>query len=88
VEELMHVLRTLELKPKSAEYHRTKRGWHLAIRIREKLSPVETVGAQFALRSDRRRELLNLMRARFLDGVSAFWRKRSNLLYERKLADG
>lgn len=50
------------LKVVSIMDRRTKKGWHRVIRLRQRLSPAETVALQAILGSDRRRENLNLMR--------------------------
>lgn len=68
---------------------RTRRGWHVVIRLREKLLPSEIVALQSILGSDGRREALNFMRAFAMrqkcNGVTGYWRKRWNILFAGKL---
>jgi hypothetical protein len=82
---LCHVLRTLGFVPCEVRYSRTRKGWHVLIAHHVRLSPAETVCAQFALGSDRKRETLNLMRVLRLKNAPRFWRQRWNLLYGYKL---
>ena len=68
---------------------RTRRGWHVAITLRDALEPAEIVALQSCLGSDRRREALNLMRViglRRTHGIDSFWFERWNLLYREKLS--
>lgn len=80
-------LRTCELRPQWIEYRRTRKGWHVVIRLWRPLQPAETVAVQAVLGSDRRREGLNLMRVLAMrqKGATDFWRVRWNLLFSRKL---
>lgn len=68
---------------------RTRRGWHVLIKLRERLLPSELVALQSCLGSDGRREALNLMRALAIrkecDGVTPYWKKRWNILFSGKL---
>lgn len=82
---LCHVLRTLGIVPGEVRYSRTRKGWHVRIAHHGAFTPAETVGIQFALGSDRKRECLNLMRVLRLKGAPEFWKKRFNLLYAYKL---
>jgi hypothetical protein len=82
---ICHVLRTLGLVPLRVLYRRTRKGWHVVLEHNGELSPTEQVCAQFALGSDRKRELLNLMRVMRLPNAPKFWRERWNLLYGYKL---
>lgn len=79
-------LRTCKLTPRFVEYRRTRKGWHVVIRLWRKLEPAETVAVQAVLGSDRRREGLNLMRVLCMRraGASDFWRIRWNLLFSHK----
>lgn len=65
------------------EDHRTARGWHRVIRVRNPLTPLETVTLQAILGSDPRRETYNFVRVRSMGRKShtARW----NILFERKL---
>ena len=80
-------LRTCQLRPQHVEYRRTRKGWHVVIRVRHALEPAEQVAVQAVLGSDRRREGLNLMRVLCMRrmGADRFWRIRWNLLFARKL---
>lgn len=67
-------------------WDRTRRGWHLVIKIMQKLTPAETIACQAILGSDRARERLNLARAISIRlHPSKFWEKRINILYSRKI---
>lgn len=67
--------------PNWVRYDRTKRGWHVVIRLSKTLTPIEIVALQSVLGSDSRRESLNLMRVLHGGGYDKRW----NILYERKL---
>jgi hypothetical protein len=71
-------------------YIRTRKGWHIEIRLHEKLEPLETVALQSIMGSDCFRESLNLLRVRAIrkHGSDDFWKKRWNLLYSGKLNPG
>lgn len=79
------MLRTLGLVPCEVRYSRTRKGWHVRIAHNGTLTPSETICVQFALGSDRKRELLNTMRALRLKGAPKFWKERANILYDYKL---
>lgn len=66
---------------------RTRHGWHVLIKLREKLQPAEIVALQSIMGSDGRRETLNLMRALHMrkNKVGRFWGKRWNILFGGKL---
>lgn len=66
----------------------TRRGWHISLYVRRRLSPLEIVALQAILGSDWKRELFNLARARGLAAAPSFWRKdRWNVFYARKLEE-
>lgn len=68
------------------EWNRTRRGWHLIVRLREKLTDGEIIAAQAILGSDLARERLNLSRAISIRlRPSKFWRRRINLLFQKKV---
>lgn len=77
-----HVFRQCGVRPKWIEYSRTRRGWHVALKINRDLYPAEIVAFQAILGSDPARETFNL--ARVLSGM-AEGSKRWNLLFEYKL---
>lgn len=80
------MLRTLNLgRVRQVLYIRTRKGWHLLVEHSRNLTAAETVCCQFALGSDRLRELLNTMRMLRLDNAPEFWQKRFNILYSEKL---
>ena len=85
---LLVTLRTLKLGPQWLCYSRTHKGWHVTIHLRNGLRREEIVAAQAILGSDKKREMLNLMRVMAMNryGASPFWRKRWNILYSRKLS--
>lgn len=84
---LWTVLRAVALRPLWIEYNRTNRGWHAIIRLPEPVRPAEQVALQAVLGSDRRRELLNIMRVLSIrqKGASPYWQARWNLLFSGKL---
>jgi hypothetical protein len=67
------------LRPRFILYEKSRRGWHVLIKLNEKLRPAAMVALQAVLGSDSRREALNLMRALYIEKnhrrVSAFWEK-------------
>lgn len=81
------VLRTIGLRPAWVRTDRTRRGWHVIIKLTRALLPAETVAVQTLLGSDSRRESLNLMRAMSVARTNPgkFWRGRWNLLFSYKL---
>jgi hypothetical protein len=81
------VLRTIGLRPVWVRTDRTRRGWHVRIRLTRRLLPAETVALQALLGSDDRRECLNLMRVMSLarQDPGPYFRRRWNLLFKEKL---
>lgn len=81
------VCRIVGLRPRSIRTDRTRRGWHVIVELNERLQAAELVALQAVLGSDNRRECLNLMRVIGMrkHPVSPFWRRRWNLLFERKI---
>jgi len=81
------VLRLAGLRWRWCQSERTRRGWHMVIRLVGDLEPAELVALQALLGSDRKREALNIMRVIAIrrwprkDGRNTRW----NLLFERKL---
>lgn len=86
------VCRIAGLRPLWIESRRTRKGWHLRIRFRERYSESELVAFQACCGSDARREALNLMRVlavRRSEGrIGPFWTARVNLLYGEKITTG
>jgi hypothetical protein len=80
-------LRVIGLRARWCSYRRTRKGWHVAIGIDVALTPSEQVACQFALGSDPQRETMNTRRAISLrvHKHSAFWKRRWNILFLRKL---
>lgn len=76
------VIVRLHLKVRAIEYHRTRRGWHVVLLLKQQLKPAETVALQAILGSDPLRETFNL--ARILGG-QADESFRWNLLFDYKL---
>lgn len=66
----------------AVRYDKTRRGWHVVVAVRRKLSALTIVAMQAILGSDRNRELFNLSRARKLRNVPREWRNQWNVLYE------
>lgn len=65
----------------AVRYDRTRRGWHVVVGVRKRLTPALIVAAQAVLGSDYKREAFNLMRVQGLAHVPPFWRGRWNVLY-------
>jgi len=83
---LQSLAHTLGVKVLWQRWDRTRRGWHLIIKIAQRLTIAEIIAAQAILGSDRDRERLNLARAISVRlRPSRFWKARANLLYRRKL---
>lgn len=83
IQSLVH---TLGLRLLWERWDRTRRGWHLVVKIAQKLTQAEIVAAQAILGSDPARERLNLCRAISIRlHPSKFWEKRVNVLYSRKI---
>jgi hypothetical protein len=77
------LLRLLALRPIWMQYRRTARGWHVVVKVRERLTLIETVAVQAVLGSDPYREAFNVARAR--RRPNSFWSARANLLFGDKL---
>jgi len=84
---IWRLCRLVGLRPVWIESFRTRKGWHVWIRLRERLTPAERVAFQACAGSDPRREELNLMRVVAIrrNDPGPYWRERWNLLFERKL---
>lgn len=65
------------------EVHATRRGYHVIIVVRGRISFQRVVLIQALLGSDWKRELFNSRRATAWRNVPAFWRNRANVLYSR-----
>ena len=82
------LLRIIGLHPLAYCYARTRRGWHIAITFKESFTDLERIALQSICGDDDARSALNFMRYWHSRGaaVPEFWRRRSNILYRRKLA--
>lgn len=87
VRPILAVLRITDIRASWIEYIRTRRGWHITVRVRDELEPSYTVALQALMGSDNRRECLNLRRVRGMahKRASKFWKKRWNILFSGKL---
>ena len=87
VPEVYSICRIIGIHPCSVCYKKTRRGWHLAIVFLERFTSIELIALQAILGDDSMRGALNFMRVRQMQviDVPEFWRKRSNILYRRKL---
>lgn len=65
----------------AVKYERTRRGWHVVVGVRRRVSAPLIVAAQAVLGSDRNREMFNVMRVQALPYVPGYWRTRWNVLY-------
>ena len=81
------VARIINLHPLAVCYQRTRRGWHIIVSFSETFSDVELIAIQGILEDDPMRGALNFMRYWNSKGkvVPEFWKKRSNILYKRKV---
>jgi hypothetical protein len=74
--------RRLGFKPLAIEYHRTRRGWHVATRWNRRFTPDQIITLQTLLGSDPARECFNFLR---VDAGGADTNRHWNILFERKL---
>lgn len=81
VDRITHMCRHWGWPIEAVRFDRTRRGWHVTIGIRRRISAVSIVAAQAILGSDPYREMYNLQRVRRLRAVSVEWRKSWNVLY-------
>lgn len=64
-------------------YHRTQRGWHVIVHVRQRIAMMRVIALQAALGSDWKREMFNSRRAVAWRYIPRYWRNRVNVLYER-----
>lgn len=75
--------RMWKLDVESVCFARSKRGgWHVIVRVQNRIVPTRVIAMQACLGSDPVREAINLVRVGALPVVSSFWRSRWNVLYE------
>lgn len=81
------VLRKVGIRPVFIESYRTRKGWHLWIRLERGIGAGSRVALQSILGSDPRREELNAMRVIAIERnhIRGHWRERWNLLFGGKL---
>jgi hypothetical protein len=85
LESLCHIT---GLSVRWVRWDRTQNGWHVVIKVSQKLTLSETIAAQAILGSDRKREMLNLARCISIrKRPSRYWEQRANILYEKKLGN-
>jgi hypothetical protein len=65
-------------------FDRTRRGYHMVVRVARRVDLRRVVQLQTVLGSDWKREAFNSARA-WRANVPAFWRRRLNVLYARHL---
>jgi hypothetical protein len=82
------IIRVIGITAETFCYIKTRRGWHIVIVCAEKFTELERICLQSILGDDEMRGALNFMRYWQSKGakVPAFWKKRSNILYRRKLS--
>jgi hypothetical protein len=66
-------------------YSKSKRGWHVAVLLREKISPMVRVAMEAILGDDPMRAAMNFARARNEKLMPKFWKQRWNILYDYKV---
>lgn len=76
---LAHCLRLWDWPFQGMRYDRTRRGWHVTVRIGRTIPPALVVAAQAILGSDPAREAFNAMRVQ--SAPKGFWGERWNVLY-------
>lgn len=81
---LNSILRITGLHSTAVRYSRSKRGWHVVVLLKEKLTRMERVAMENILGDDPMRGALNFTRAR-ANISSRFWRQRWNILYDFKV---
>lgn len=81
---LWWVLMTLEWPVDFVSYYRTRRGWHVEVRVRRRVHPWRIVAVQAVLGSDYRREAFNLRRTARWRDLPAVARARWNVLFSNK----
>lgn len=69
-------------------YHRTARGWHVIVHVRQRVAMMRVIALQAALGSDWKREIFNSRRVIAWRRVPRYWRERANVLYERHYREG
>ena len=79
--------RVIGISPETLCYSRTRRGWHIIVTCSEEFTELERICLQSIFGDDDMRAALNFMRYWQSRGVAVpdFWKKRSNILYRRKL---
>jgi hypothetical protein len=83
---LYSLVHTLGLTVEWFRYDRTKRGWHLIIKVKEFLTDAEIIACSLILGSDIDRARLDLTRAISIRlHPSKFWHKRVSILFDRKI---
>ena len=83
---LQSLAHTLGLKVIWQRWDKTRHGWHLIVKLRQKLTLAEIICCQTLLGSDKARERMNLAREISLRlHPSRFWERRANILFSRKL---
>lgn len=78
-------LRAYRIRPVWINYSRTAHGWHIHIHVNHALNARRVVAIQRALGSDPIRETHNEKRTETLAQRSPFFKRRWNLLYDRKI---
>jgi hypothetical protein len=83
---VLHVwsfLGIMRVRSEWIRFDRTRRGWHVVVKLAHALAPAETVAVQAILGSDPKRESINLMRV--MSEYPREGKKRWNLLYNFKI---
>lgn len=83
VSRVAFVCRMHRVRVQWLEVHATRRGYHVVIHVRGRVTFWRVVMLQALLGSDWKRELFNSRRAMAWRDVPGFWRDRANVLYQR-----
>jgi hypothetical protein len=83
------VLRKVGLSVEYIRYDKSAHGWHMVVKLEQKLTKGEMIALQLLLGSDPCREEWNLMRAISIrqNKITGPWAKRWNLLFEKRLEE-
>lgn len=77
------LFRSIGIRVVWVRYSKSRRGWHVVIRVNRGLDALVIVALQSVLGSDPKREAFNL--ARVMAGYNKNGAKRWNILYRRKI---
>jgi hypothetical protein len=80
-ERITFALDMLALRAEYVRYDRTRRGWHVTVKLSRAISPLRVVALQAICGSDPHREIFNLARVSNLRNVPERWRSQWNVFF-------